>query len=166
MSARQGVSVGGTAEAVQRPFGALLGDRAVGRGSMAGDPASATGDQGKAMVRGQDEPVLPAERTDLVPPVRELLAGGRWDVRLDTRWCAVRPPGHRQRTHGWLLHLSATPASAGAVLDRAVPVLREHGVAFRFAATTDTVRWLMGVDCEPSVSGRFLTVYPRDDTQA
>ncbi|MEQ4205686.1 class IV lanthionine synthetase LanL [Actinopolymorpha sp. B9G3] len=99
-------------------------------------------------------------------PVRELLGEGDWDFRIDPPWCAVVPAGHQGRTHGWLLHLSATPASATSVLAHAVPVLREHGVAFRFAVSTAAVRWLTGEDCDPRVSGRFLTVYPRDDAEA
>jgi hypothetical protein len=98
--------------------------------------------------------------------VREHLTPHHWNIRHGSRWCLVRPPGHRERVQGWSIHLSATPASAASVLAHAVPVLRDHSVAFRFAASTDVVAWLTGGDCDPRVSGRFLTVYPSDDTQA
>jgi serine/threonine protein kinase len=147
MSVQQGVSVGGTAEALQRAFSALRG----------ASPAPAS---------GRERSAQPDEPTDLVQAVRTRLAEGQWRFRLHRSWCDVQPSGHRPRAHGWLLHLSATPDSAASVLDRVVPVLREHGVAFRFATSTDAVGRLMGGDAEPSARGSFLTVYPRDDAQA
>ncbi|MQA05880.1 MAG: protein kinase [Streptosporangiales bacterium] len=106
--------------------------------------------------------------TDLVQHVGRLLADRPADAaswRLADRefWCAATPVGTSVPAQGWKIHVSATPTSAAGVLTRAVPVLREHGTAFKFTRDVAGVRWLTGRDCDRALAGKFLTVYPADD---
>ncbi|MGH8883998.1 MAG: class IV lanthionine synthetase LanL [Egibacteraceae bacterium] len=91
--------------------------------------------------------------------------GGDWEVRLDGMWCAVYPPGHRMRDQGWKLHISATPSSASAVLERVFGVLVRHGCAFKVAKTLEIVVLLNSRQYSRGGGGKFMTVYPDDDEQ-
>ncbi|MGH3566649.1 MAG: class IV lanthionine synthetase LanL [Pseudonocardia sp.] len=95
-------------------------------------------------------------------------AGGatRWHVATDGFWSSLTPEGHPRRAQGWKLHLSATPASAEAVLTRALSVLFEAGSAFKFAATIEHVAHLNARHTPRGHSGKFLTVYPHSDEEA
>ncbi|GHI10094.1 class IV lanthionine synthetase LanL [Streptomyces cellostaticus] len=90
---------------------------------------------------------------------------GQWDMRDSDFWCMVIPPDHRRRSQGWKLHVSATPVSASEVLERASRVLVRHGCAFKFAVSPRAAFELNAVRANRAQSGKFLTVYPADDTQ-
>lgn len=101
----------------------------------------------------------------LAIPVRGLLAGrDGWCLEPRGPWWLVLPPGYRPREQGWKLHVSATVADAAAVLCAAARVLVADPCAFKFAATTRTVRLIGGRGCDRSAAGKFLTAYPDDDT--
>jgi Lanthionine synthetase C-like protein/Protein kinase domain len=105
----------------------------------------------------------------LVDIVRASLPDPAWRMRIGPRWCDVLRPtgsGDPARIQGWTLHLSATPASAGQVVARVVPVLRKFGVGFTFASSIAVVRQLISRDCDRSLSGKVLTVHPDGDGQA
>ncbi|MGH3925402.1 MAG: class IV lanthionine synthetase LanL, partial [Pseudonocardiaceae bacterium] len=86
-----------------------------------------------------------------------------WDVWLDELWCHVRPPRYQERDQGWKLHVSATRASAGAVLTRAVGVLTASGCAFKFAKSREQAGILNSTHYHRGGAGKFLTAYPDDD---
>ncbi|MCF6524639.1 class IV lanthionine synthetase LanL [Streptomyces sp. JJ36] len=88
-----------------------------------------------------------------------------WEVRRGGFWCHVRPPDHRPREQGWKLHLSATPLSAALVLTLASEVLLAERASFKFAGTVDRVAELTGARTDRGGGGKFLTVYPDDDTR-
>ncbi|MGA5134135.1 class IV lanthionine synthetase LanL [Streptomyces olivoreticuli] len=91
--------------------------------------------------------------------------GPDWTLRDGATWCMVTPPHHDRRSQGWKLHLSATPASAPHVLERAAPVLVAHGCAFKFAVSPRVAAELTSVRASRAQSGKFLTAYPADDDQ-
>ncbi|MEN3359735.1 MAG: hypothetical protein V7637_3717 [Mycobacteriales bacterium] len=90
-------------------------------------------------------------------------ASGGWSVRVSGMWCLLRPEDGVLRRQGWKLHISATPATAAAVLARVLPVLVPQRCTFKFAATPAQVRWLTSAGCPRGSAGKFLTVYPDDD---
>jgi len=100
---------------------------------------------------------------------RALLGTGgepRWQVASDGFWSQVTPREQTRRAQGWKLHISATPASADAVLARALPVLIEGRSAFKFARTIANVAELNARHTSRGQSGKFLTVYPHSDAEA
>ncbi|MFJ8745211.1 class IV lanthionine synthetase LanL [Embleya sp. NPDC127516] len=90
---------------------------------------------------------------------------GAWRIRDGESWCMVTPPHHERRSQGWKLHISATPASAPAVLEHAARVLVAHECAFKFAVTPRFTAEINSVRANRAQSGKFLTAYPADDAQ-
>ncbi|MEU8762618.1 class IV lanthionine synthetase LanL [Streptomyces sp. NPDC048659] len=88
-----------------------------------------------------------------------------WTVAPGPFWCHVRPAAPVRRAQGWKLHVSATPLSAPLVLARAADVLVAHGATFKFAGTPGRVAALVSGRSARGGGGKFLTVYPADDTR-
>ena len=69
------------------------------------------------------------------------------------------------RPQGWKLHVSATPWSAPAVLERVLPALLAEGARFKAVNSQCNLlalnRGLMGT----TQVGKFITIYPADDAQ-
>ncbi|MFI8513357.1 class IV lanthionine synthetase LanL [Streptomyces sp. NPDC085460] len=100
---------------------------------------------------------------------RELRATGtgeRWTTASDDLWCRVAPRSGEQRRQGWKLHLSATAASAPAVLAKALEVLLPDASGFKFARSLERVSALNSRATPRGSSGKFVTVYPRSDADA
>ncbi|MBM7787622.1 class IV lanthionine synthetase LanL [Tenggerimyces flavus] len=104
---------------------------------------------------------------DLTDRVRSLLVPfDAWRLRPGSPWVAAIPARMTVPAQGWKLHLSATPASVEQVLDSVVPDLARDGVAFKFAASVDIVRWLTSRECGRAEFGKVVTVYPANDADA
>lgn len=68
---------------------------------------------------------------------------------------------------GWKLHISATVLTAGRVLRRVGPLLRDRGVLFKATASLGELMKLnSGFDYGYSQVGKFITVYPRTSGEA
>ncbi|MFJ3636595.1 class IV lanthionine synthetase LanL [Streptomyces sp. NPDC090112] len=111
-----------------------------------------------------------ATEVDLEELLRRALdasgAGARWTTDADEMWCRLTPVAATQRDQGWKLHVSATSASAPAVLAKALDVLLGEESAFKFARSLDQVSALNSRATPRGSSGKFLTVYPRSDGDA
>ncbi|MFF8410163.1 class IV lanthionine synthetase LanL [Streptomyces omiyaensis] len=92
--------------------------------------------------------------------------GGRWTTETDDLWCRVAPTSGERRRQGWKLHLSATAASAPAVLAKALEVLLPDTSGFKFARSLEQVSALNSRATPRGSSGKFVTVYPRSDADA
>jgi hypothetical protein len=108
-----------------------------------------------------------AER-DYVEIVRALVPG---DWRVDggpaEPWLRVNPPGSRcGPLQGWKLHLTASNASAGELLELATPVLVAARTPFKVAATPLHLATLNEGGAGASQIGKFVTVYPVDAASA
>ncbi|MFJ2055211.1 class IV lanthionine synthetase LanL [Streptomyces sp. NPDC087908] len=89
-----------------------------------------------------------------------------WAVRTDEMWCRLTPGSRTPREQGWKLHVSATTASAPAVLGKALEVLLRGESAFKFARSLDQVGALNSRATPRGSSGKFITVYPSSDAEA
>lgn len=92
--------------------------------------------------------------------------GARWSTDADEMWCRLTPLSATRQQQGWKLHVSATSASAPAVLAKALDVLLRDRSAFKFARSLEQVSALNSRATPRGSSGKFITVYPRSDTDA
>lgn len=90
----------------------------------------------------------------------------RWTVDTDAMWCRLIPASAAQPGQGWKLHVSATSASAPAVLSRCLDVLLPRESMFKFARSVEQVSALNSRATPRGNSGKFITVYPRSDADA
>ncbi|HYO54474.1 class IV lanthionine synthetase LanL [Archangium sp.] len=81
-------------------------------------------------------------------------------------WLQVRCRRASPPRQGWKLHLSASTLSAEELLRRVLPELLAEDASFKVAASLrDLARLNQGEGGESQV-GKFITVYPNDETQA
>ena len=88
-----------------------------------------------------------------------------WTLREDAQWLRCIPADCPERDQGWKLHVSATLGSADDVLRRVVPALAAERCSFKVAATRQALSALNDARAPRGSSGKFVTVYPRDDAQ-
>lgn len=81
-------------------------------------------------------------------------------------WLVLRHERARLRTQGWKLHITASIASAEAVLARALPLLLAEEISFKVAASLQILAELNRGEAGLSQIGKFITIYPGDDAQA
>ncbi len=113
-----------------------------------------------SVARHESSPATPSpDDTGLLVHVPE-----HWRVERAGTWIHVTPPDIALRSQGWKLHVSAVPSSAQKILDRVTPVLVAAGCPFKFAATYGEVARLTGRHFDRGSAGKFLTVYPPDDS--
>src|SRR4051812_33577997 len=93
---------------------------------------------------------------------------GQWAIRQDPDqpWIRVIPAQANLPEQGWKLHLSAGLSSAEAVLRQALPVLFAEHVQFKVAGSLRALARLNDGHNGMSQVGKFITVYPTDDSQA
>jgi class IV lanthipeptide synthase len=122
------------------------------------------------------------------PPARELLSGpelefrpmlvkavaGRsspvWRIEANPNassyWVVARHEASRQPEQGWKLHVAADGRTAEAVLRRALPVLIDEDADFKVIASRRRLAELNEGHGGLGQVGKFITVYPNDDSQA
>ena len=81
-------------------------------------------------------------------------------------WIALCPPQTQPPAQGWKIHLTAALPSAIAVFERAWPLLQREQVACKIIASLDQLWRLNTGGYGATQVGKFLTIYPQDDTQA
>lgn len=89
-----------------------------------------------------------------------------WSVEAADFWCRVTPDGYPMPDQGWKLHVSATMLSAPFVLAQVARVLIEAGCAFKFPAELGDYWELLTPHCARAQAGKFVTAYPRDDSES
>ncbi len=105
---------------------------------------------------------------DLTEHARSLLNGdpAGWEWRPAGMWVNLTPVGARTPLQGWKLHIAATNDCAKDVLSAVMPILLRERVQFKFAANRGCLTWLNEPNAPRPSAGKFMTVYPADDTQA
>ncbi len=86
-----------------------------------------------------------------------------WRRQRSGMWYHCVSPTDPCRRHGWKIHLSATPANAGSILEAALPVLRTHEASFKFTADREFLRFSLSKTWQRGGAGKFITIYPHSD---
>jgi hypothetical protein len=108
--------------------------------------------------------------------ISDLSLVSEWD-ELSTRYLPIAPqesiwrlsrlPGADDPEQGWKLHVSATILSACQVFKKVAPFLSQSGALFKAPTTLQELANLnCGLQYGFSQVGKFITVYPKDGTEA
>ena len=89
-----------------------------------------------------------------------------WTPRLAGVWTHVSPPDNgTSRRQGWKIHVSASPENRLKILERSIRVCVDYQVAFKFLSSPSIFSRLLGKGSFREASGKFITIYPSDDSQ-
>lgn len=81
-------------------------------------------------------------------------------------WCnAQLHPTPEVPNSGFKIHISTKLVNAQLTLSRIVPVLLAHHVAFKFIVDSNCLRFINSQQCSKGSSGKFVTIYPKDNEQ-
>jgi hypothetical protein len=80
-------------------------------------------------------------------------------------WLAVRPENAGLPTQGWKVHVSACLHNAEGVLSRVWDYCVHHRLAFKFLSDPTVLLAANAKYAERGDSGKFVTIYPRDERQ-
>lgn len=86
-----------------------------------------------------------------------------WQLFKSEIWFHALPDSTSTPEQGFKIHLAATSGTAAEVLQRAAPVCIDSGTAFKFVCDPRLVDLLNSKTCSRASSGKFLTLYPKDD---
>ncbi len=87
-----------------------------------------------------------------------------WGIQRSGIWFHCGSPENAVPQQGWKIHISATPANAREVLQRVISVLFDRrDTDFKFALDMSTLFLLNGKNWSRGRSGKFITIYPRDN---
>ena len=78
-------------------------------------------------------------------------------------WATI---GKAVQVQGWKLHISSIPTEAVTLLSRVVPFLCQRGVSFKVAKDEWALSQLNEGELGATQVGKFMTVYPRSDSEA
>ncbi|RSM78146.1 hypothetical protein DMH04_33845 [Kibdelosporangium aridum] len=88
-----------------------------------------------------------------------------WRLERRGYWLSAAPPDVPIVPQGWKLHVSATSRTGAETLRVALPILRDAGVWFKFLMDPAALREANGKSYPRGSSGKFITVYPRDEAE-
>ncbi|WP_051450291.1 class III lanthionine synthetase LanKC [Actinospica robiniae] len=109
----------------------------------------------------------PALREDLTPPFPQVRrpAPAGWSAGPNGDWWHVLPDGHGLPEQGWKIHVSATPQDAERVLDLVWETCAAARLPFKFLRSRGMLFLRNSKYAERGGSGKFVTVYPRDEDE-
>ncbi len=91
---------------------------------------------------------------------RKLPSG--WSIQRSGIWFHCGSQNNNVPQQGWKIHVSATPASAGAILEQVTTVLfRRCDTDFKFALDMNTLSLMNSKNWSRGKSGKFITIYPQ-----
>lgn len=108
---------------------------------------------------------------ELASVVAPLLAvhGRGWQIRRIGVWSHVLPPADSGMpalpAQGWKIHLSAIEENCKSILKSVADLLLLHDVQFKFANDCRTMRMMTSKRWPRGGSGKFITVYPRTESE-
>ncbi|QNP72664.1 class III lanthionine synthetase LanKC [Streptomyces roseirectus] len=88
-----------------------------------------------------------------------------WTSHTGPEWTMLTPHGYRLPLQGWKIHVSATAENASRVLARAARWLVDQRMAFKFIRGQQVLQRRNGKYGDRGASGKFITVYPEDETR-
>ncbi|MGW1450644.1 class III lanthionine synthetase LanKC [Micromonospora sp. NPDC002411] len=80
-------------------------------------------------------------------------------------WLIYGPDGGSLPQQGWKIHISATLANAERILDTVFDYCVPRGLSFKFLRGPRTLLLRNSKYAARAASGKFVTVYPRDDAE-
>lgn len=80
-------------------------------------------------------------------------------------WVMCTPTDVELRQQGWKIHVSATPDNAAHILASTADICVRERVPFKFIGTREQLITRNSKSADRSASGKFITIYPRDDDQ-
>ena len=106
----------------------------------------------------------PAHRPDaFAPDSLSDWAGWRNDTNAD--WSGWHPHNSTLPPQGWKIHVAATPAGAAEILRLVSAYCNEHSLSFKYAPSAEALVARNSKDADRAGSGKFITVYPRDEDE-
>ena len=89
-----------------------------------------------------------------------------WTPQFTGVWTHVSPPDKgTNRRQGWKIHVSASPENCLKILERSIQVCVDYQVPFKFLSSPYIFEWLLGKGSYREASGKFITIYPSDNSQ-
>lgn len=87
-----------------------------------------------------------------------------WTTTRGREWTVCLPPDCHTPDQGWKIHVAASPGNAAELLDAVAPYCVEHGLMFKYISDEETLSRRGSKYGDRSASGKFITVYPEDET--
>lgn len=109
-----------------------------------------------------DMPASDVSTEDDFAAVTDALPAG-WQRRIGPDWVMLTPPEAVLPMQGWKIHISATPENAERILAVAWRYAADSLVAFKFIRSLAVLLRRNGKYGDRSASGKFVTIYPRDE---
>jgi serine/threonine protein kinase len=88
-----------------------------------------------------------------------------WALERSGIWLLARPARADFPDQGWKLHISVRSGDSVTCLRKALPVLRDEGVSFKFLLDPRTSRASNGKVWPRGSSGKFMAIYPASEAQ-
>ncbi|MER5830900.1 class III lanthionine synthetase LanKC [Streptomyces sp. NPDC002130] len=88
-----------------------------------------------------------------------------WTATRGREWTVCVPPDSRVPDQGWKIHVAASPDNAAGLLDTVAPYCVEHGLMYKYISDPETLARRGSKYGDRSASGKFITIYPADETE-
>jgi len=88
-----------------------------------------------------------------------------WQVTGNRDWTSLTPPDAELPAQGWKVHVSTVPDDASEALARTWDYCVGRGVPFKFLRSRDVLVQRSSKYGDRSASGKFITLYPRDEDE-
>jgi aminoglycoside phosphotransferase len=122
----------------------------------------------RVMFLAPGTPFFDRTEADTSDPDDDFLASAPpadWSCNTGTDWTMLTPHGCQLPAQGWKVHVSATSENARSVLARSWEWLVEQRMAFKFIRSRQVLLRRNGKYGDRGASGKFITVYPEDETR-
>ena len=87
-----------------------------------------------------------------------------WSIQPMGLWTHVSPPHSDAPKQGWKIHVSATHENHLKILEHSIQVCVDCEVSFKFLGDPFIFDNLLGKGGAREASGKFITIYPSDDS--
>ncbi len=92
-----------------------------------------------------------------------------WSIHRADVWTHIIPqivdPARRLPDQGWKIHVSATTENCAAILTKVADAAVRRRIQFKFANDVDTLKLMTSKRWTRGGSGKFITIYPIDETE-
>lgn len=103
------------------------------------------------------------ESGEQLSSVADLPSG--WTSYISDVWRVFFPLAHRIRTHGWKVHVSATPENAPLILKIVSDYCFVRNIAFKYLSGPREYFRSNAKEASRASSGKFITIYPGSDQE-